>query len=89
MPNAHERLARSKKVTAMADIVWSWLTDAERCNPEVPCVVAAWRNADRDALAQAAGVRTPSAETWRALCDRLDGMVRSERLRARQAHRVA
>lgn len=85
--NPHESRARSAKVEAMADVVWSWLTDAERCNPELPCVVAAWNRADRDALAKAAGQHTPSDTTWTALCDRLAVMV--ERERARRAFHAA
>jgi len=86
--NRWEHAARMRKTQALADVVWSWLTDEERCDPNLATVLATWGNARRDALAEAAGQRRPSAETWAALCDRLGVMVDCERARAEQLRRV-
>lgn len=97
--NPHEALARSKKVTAMADLVWLHLTDAERRDPRVAERLRAMNNAERDTIAAEADVRTPSPKTWHALVDRVEAMIEAEReraaapseeeLRARKAEAIA
>lgn len=79
--NAHEALARHKKVEAMADEFWSYLTDGERTDPRFVQLLRRWNTADRDALAKAAGQTTPRPETWGAFCDRIAVLIDRERNR--------
>lgn len=81
-PHPHERFRRSKKVTAMADMLWLHLTDAERRDPEEAQRLRTMGPAWRDAVAKHAGVRTPSPRTWAALCDRMAELIEAERAEA-------
>lgn len=82
MPNPHERFHRSREVVALTDTLWLHLTDAERRSPRLADELRTWNNAQRDALAEAAGVRTPSSTTWHAFVDRVEVLVERERAEA-------
>jgi hypothetical protein len=85
----HEQFARAKKVTRLADCLWLHMTDAERRDPDLPDRLRAMNAAWRDSLAQNAGVKTPSPETWAALCDRMATLIEAERCRAERRTHVA
>jgi len=57
--------ARAKKVSRMLPFV-PFGTDAAQVH-EIADRMAAWKQADRDELARAAGVNVPSPTTWNAL----------------------
>lgn len=65
--NPWEESARTKKVIAILALVPAGDTAAEM--GEIADWLAALPQADRDALAAAAGVNSPSPETWGRLVD--------------------
>ena len=76
--NIHEQFRRSKKVTAMVDLIWQHLGDHERLDPRLPERMRDKGQAWRDAIADKAGVNTPSVLTWAATCGRIAEMVDAE-----------
>jgi hypothetical protein len=65
--NPRELIARALKVSAMVTLVPACETKA--LNHACAALLESWPQADRDELARAAGVRSPSEKTWELLCD--------------------
>lgn len=77
--NAYEQIGRERKARAIAHRIWADVPREHRTRTDLPRVVALATHEERAAVAEAAGRKAPSPETWNRVTQLIADRVAEER----------